>query len=576
MSRDLDEAHRLAALGKHERALQAARLAAAREPRNAQAHQLAVVMCVNLGRPEVALLHSEALVRNLPDRADVLAAHAALLSMLGRPGEGADMARRALAHDPTNLAAASNLASSLVDAGMPGQALAAADAAIALAPGDPTILNTRAMALHLLGHADEAGAEIDRLLALDPSHANALACQASFRLYDTDDPTPIRAAHDRFAAQFPPRPAPPMPALDGRPRVGFISPDLREHSIAWFLEPLLANLGGLDVHVYHTGRVADAVTRRLRGLVPHWRDLTARDAHAQAQTIARDRLHALVELSGLTTGHSLPALALRPAPLQISWLGYAGSTRCSFIDAPIADGLTDPSDGATHADERVLRVDPCFLCYGPPVAVPLPARSVDARRIRFGCFGSLAKTSDHALRLWASVLAAVPGSVLVLKAPALEDATARADLLARLANAGVEPARVAFLPRSPDTASHLATYAQVDIALDSFPYHGTTTTCEALHMGVPVISRVGRSHAARVGLSLLSCVGLADLAVDGEAEFVRAARSLAHEPARLAVLHATLRDRLAACPLTDAKGHAARFAALLEREIAARAPARRD
>lgn len=573
MSRELDEAHRLAALGKHERALQAARLAAAREPHNAQAHQLAVVMSVNLGRPEVALLHSEALVRALPDRADVLAAHAALLSMLGRPGEGADMARRAVTLDPTNLSAASNLASSLVDAGLPGQALAAAEIAIALAPDDPTILNTRAMALHLLGHAEEAGAAMERLLALDPSHANALACQASFRLYATDDPDRIRAAHDRFAAQFPPRPAPPMPALGGRLRVGFISPDLRDHSVAWFLEPLLANLRGLDVHVYNTGRVADAVTRRLRGFVPHWRDLTTRDARVQAETIAKDRLHALVELSGLTTGHSLPALALRPAPLQISWLGYAGATRCPFIDARIADSLTDPE--AADPSDRVVRLDPCFLCYLPPKVAPAQ-RSVDPARIRFGCFGALSKVTDQTLRSWASVLDALPGSTLTLKAPALGDRAACQDLLQRLAALGVQAPRVIFLPRSPDTASHLAAYAHVDIALDTFPYHGTTTTCEALHMGVPVVTRSGRSHASRVGLSLLSCVGLGDLAAESDEGFVRTAQGLAGNVTRLSDLHSSLRDRLTGSALADAPAFAARFADGLHRLIIARAPTTRS
>lgn len=560
------------ALGKHEAALASARVAAATAPGDADAQGLAATLLVRFGRPDLALPFSEALVRLRPIDARALAMHAGLLASLGRFDEGVAIARRALEIEPGNLAAITNLAGALADGGRPFEALARAEEGLVLAPEDPVLLNTRAQALHALGRADEAYAVVERLVALAPDHAGARAAAATLLNYLPGRTlAEARRAHEalgRLVAITPLPPRPPLPPIRDRLRVGLVSADLRTHSVAYFIEPILEHLdrSRFEVFVYSTNPRADATTARLKGYPSAWRDLTPADARTHAGRIAADRLHVLIELAGLTRGQSLPVLAWRPAPIQGTYLGYPNTTGCAFVDVRFVDSTTDPPGTDDSCVERLVRVDPCFVCYRPPDALPGIEARAPGRPITFGCFGTVQKYNAALLALWWRVLAGAPGSRLVLKSQGIEEAGARGDVLGRLARAGIDPARVEILPPAGSMEAHLSMYGRMDVALDTFPYHGTTTTCEALAMGVPTVTLEGGTHAARVGCSLLRAAGLSEWIARDAEEYAAIAARLATDPGTTRGID--LRERVRGSVLCDGRGFADRFGAALERVVA--------
>ena len=236
------------------------------------------------------------------------------------------------------------------------------------------------------------------------------------------------------------------------------------------------------------------------------------------------------------------------------------------MDVRVVDSLTDPAGAEAFATERLVRIDPCFLCYTPrPDAPPVEPRPASGP-VTFGSFNSMQKHTMRALRLWARVMERAPGSRLLIKNRMVMDKDARAVLECRIRDAGIPLDRCDLVAFIKEKSGHLGAYARVDIALDTFPYHGTTTTCEALFMGVPVVSRVGATHAARVGLSLLTNVGLPDLACESDDAFVETAAALAHAAPRRAALRTMLRDRMLASPLCDGAAHTRRLEDLIRAE----------
>jgi predicted O-linked N-acetylglucosamine transferase (SPINDLY family) len=338
--------------------------------------------------------------------------------------------------------------------------------------------------------------------------------------------------------------------------------------VAFFLEPLLEHLDrsrvrvtGVDV----TGGTGDDVTQRLRQRCEAWRDLSLMSDHAAAAALRDDGYDIIIELAGYTAGSKIGAMAYAPAPIIVSYLGYPCSTGMPGITHRIVDSLTDPPGAEAFATETLVRLDPCFLCYRKPFDAPPPRlERRSGEGVVFASFNAIMKIQPPTLDLWARVLAAVPESTLLLKFRGLDSPRAKERLTQALADRGVDQRRLEIVDHHENHAQHLRLYERVDIALDTFPYHGTTTTCDALAMGVPVITRVGETHAARVGLSLLSAVGLSDLAASDDEAYVDAAQRLARSPTRLAELRATLPERLAGSPLCDEKAYALRFMQALE------------
>jgi predicted O-linked N-acetylglucosamine transferase (SPINDLY family) len=269
-----------------------------------------------------------------------------------------------------------------------------------------------------------------------------------------------------------------------------------------------------------------------------------------AQLIRADRIDILIDLSGHSARHRLLVLARKPAPVQVTWLGYPNTTGMSAIDYRITDRVSDPV-GETESlhSENLIRLSSCW-CYQPPLNAPAvaPLPSASGAPVTFGSFNTLAKVSPTTLKLWSQVLAAVPNSRLIIKAAAATEESVQNSIRNQLGAVGD---RVVFLAREPDSFRHLQTYAQIDIVLDTHPYNGTTMTCEALWMGVPVIPLAGRSHVSRVGASLLSSVGLPELIAQDPADYVVRARSFAENLPRLHQLRQQMRHRLTDSPLLD-------------------------
>ena len=339
--------------------------------------------------------------------------------------------------------------------------------------------------------------------------------------------------------------------------VGFVSPDFCAHPVSFFVEPLFRHLDRSQFKVFAYSDVSkpDKVTRSIEQQVDVFRRIVGLDAQTVAKTILDDGIDILFDLAGHTGAGRLDMFHLRPAPVQISWLGYPATTGSAGIDYRLTDRYADPAGTSEHVHtETLLRVDGGFLCYVPSDRTPEASTESPFETngfITFGSFNNLAKLSPECIDMWSEVLGKVPESRLMLKRRELKDPWVRAFFIEQFAAHGIDEKRLQFKTSQVKLEGHLRNYANVDIALDSFPYNGTTTTFEALWMNVPVISLGGDSHASRVGQSILRYAGLNELAATSRNDFVSKAVQLAGDSDQLARYRQTLRDTLADCSLTD-------------------------
>ena len=348
--------------------------------------------------------------------------------------------------------------------------------------------------------------------------------------------------------------------LERKLRIGFVSPDFRGHSVTYFTRPFFEAFDRERFDVIGYAHVAkqDNVTSDLRELATDWRDVVGWSDQKLAAEIRSDRIDILIDLAGLTRDTRLLAFTARPAPVQMTYIGYPNTTGLPQIDYRITDGIADPDDADDDYTETLIRLPGCFLCYAPitqaPDLEPGPCEHRDY--VTFGSFNNFAKINPNVLDLWADVLRAVPNSKLLLKATASKDPTAQGVIRNGLAEKGIEQERVKFADYRKTPMSHLAIYNDVDIALDTFPYNGTTTTCEALWMGVPVITLRGDRHASRVGASLLSAVGFPAGIAESPEEYVATAKLMADHKGILKTTRRTLRDTMYRSPLCNQEAHA--------------------
>jgi len=473
-------------------------------------------------------------VQAIPDNADLHAALSSELSIDSQFVAAAARAREGLRRAPNHARLASSLISILVEMGRSAEAVQTARDAVAQHPDSPLLASQLCHAINYL-----PGVSREDVLAVHQRFGALLE-----RLYPG---TSLPFAGTR--------------ETDRRLRVGIVSGDLRTHSCAYFIESFLRHhdKDQIELFCYHTA-VGDAVTQRLRTYVAHWRECAGISDTALASTIRNDAIDVAIDLSAHTCAASLLAFHARVAPVQITYLAYPNTTGVRSMDHRIIDSHTDPVGAEAWCSEQLLRIDPCFLCYTPPVELPpVPSgSSATDGVIRFGSFNAAAKLSPQTLELWGRVLAAVPNSRLVLKASSFIDPLLRDEVRAQLVSWGAPADRLNILSPAMATSDHLAMYSKIDIALDPFPYHGTTTTIEALLMGVPVVTLAGDRHAARVGSSIMNAISLPDLVADSADAYVKAATSLALDQARLASLRLALRERLLASPLCDAHAHTRR------------------
>ncbi len=562
----------------------------ARTPTHPLVLPMAALACALSGALDKAALYFERALLAAPDDLNLLINCSRVLVERGehdRAIRHMEHARAiAQARGVREPAVAINLCVAYRGASRPVSALHAIETPGSSDPTNPMLAVPRATSWFVLGHPDMAAAALRPAITGNPDRHDlrTFLCAVTNYLPDlsTGEALEEHRAYGRtIASLWPAGPRPPMvPRTPGTPlRVGFVSPDLREHSVAAFLLPLLEHLDRTRIApiAYSAWHAPDEVSAQLRAHCERWHDVPGADLNALRRLVAQDRIDILIDLAGHTILHRLPLFQSRAAPVQITYLGYPATTGVGEMDFRIVDSSTDPAGSEAHSCEALLRLDPCFLCYRPVAGRPAPGvRGADGP-IRFASFNTLQKLSERVLRTWARVIEGVPGSTLTLKSRELRAEEARTHTLERCVGAGLPKDRVRILPGTDTKLQHLAAYGDVDIALDSFPYCGTTTTCEALSMGAPVVTLAGDRHSRRVGVSLLSAVGLGDLVARDEDEYVRLAVALAKDRARLSTLRAELPERLQRSPLCDARAFAARFADLMEHAwdatLAARGPA---
>jgi protein O-GlcNAc transferase len=562
-----------------------------RHPGFVEARRALAAVLGRLGRRDEALAHHAEAARLAPQDAQVQNDLGAALLEADRPAEAASVLRAALLLDPGDADLLGNLAVALDRMGATAPALAAARHAVALRPGHAGSMTNLSIILAsagAYGPAERAAWRAVRLGPLDPgtwgrlgnalidagephaaavAHAQALACDpgnraaAGNRLYaltlspDVSDEE-LTDAIRAWGSSMPSTGS--TPRAEGEPgkrlRVGYVSADFGRHPVGWFLAGVLENHDPARVEAWcYSDRLReDDLTERLRGHASAWRRTAALDDGGLARLVREDGIDLLVDLSGHTAGSRLGAFALRPAPVQASWGGLIGTTGLPAMDWLIADPQEVPPELEPLYTERVLRLPHGYVCYRPPDYAPpvAPLPSAGRGSVTFGCFNRLAKLNDRVMALWARVLDAVPGSRLLLRTKELTCPELRSRIAARFAASGIGPGRLELQPG----AAHrdlLASYSEVDVALDTFPYTGGLTTLEALWMGVPVVTLPGRRFVARHSLTHLTVLGHPEWAARDEDGYVRIAAGLAADTAALADLRRRLRSEMAASPLTD-------------------------
>ena len=443
-------------------------------------------------------------------------------------------------------------------------AIAAGRRGLSLQPDLPEAAANLAFALQQACRIDEALAVAEPAVRRSPSaellHSNLLLMLN----YGSSDPARVAQAHRAFGSAFPSPEPPPLRSEDREHplRVGVLSADLCDHSVAFFAEAIMAHRpADTTVVAVHTAapQPQEPTQQRLRRLTSEWIDANALSDEVLDAKLRDAHLDVLIELSGHSAGGRLAALARKPAPVMITAIGYPNTTGLPAMDYRVVDSITDPPGSEHLCTERLLRLDPCFLCYTPPQQAPEPAMPAGDAPITFGSFNNANKISRQTAELWGGLMRAVPSSRLLLKAWALADAGVNETILARLEAGGVPRDRVDVVAYAAGRDGHLATYHRVHVALDTVPYNGTTTTCEALWMGVPVITTLGDRHAARVSASLLHAVGHPEWVAKDAADFARLGAALATDRAALGGLRGSLRGQMAASTLCDARAYGERF-----------------
>lgn len=563
------------------------RRALALDPENREAHNTLGLALQALGRIDEAVGSFRRAIGSDPNYAEAHNNLGVILSSRGEPRLASESFGRAIALQPDFVEAHNNLGNSLRVEGKPDQAIACFQEALALDPDSPLTLNNLGIAYRANGMIDRARASFERAIAVRPdfhlAHNNlgltfiasaepevALECFRKAVRFKPDyasafsnllfcmtyNPSlvgeSIYAQHVLFGEKFEkplkrawqPHANAPEPAR--KLRVGYVSGDFREHAMAFSIEPVLArhNSDEFDVYCYSTNHLRDEVTQRMEAHADHWRNVAELDDDRAAETIREDRIDILVDLSGHTADNRLLVFARKPAPVQVSWLGYMTTTGLSAIDYRITDEYADPSGRTEALHVETLWRLPSVTVFQPSAESP-PVSSLPvltAGQFTFGCLNNMAKVGSEVVALWARILTALPDARLLLGnagAPAV-----RTRLIRQFAEYGVAESRLSFRAKF-SLAEYLRLHHEIDFALDPFPYNGGATSCHSLWMGVPFVALAGNRYMARMGVSLLANVGLMELVADSPEQYVAIACEFASDYARLAAIRGSLRDRVA-------------------------------
>jgi protein O-GlcNAc transferase len=504
-----------------------------------------------------------------PDFAEAHCHLGVSLQEIGKLDEALASYRRALALKPDFVDAHNNLGIALHVQGKLDGAAASFRRALVLQPDLADAYSNLGNVLKDQGRIDEAVASYRQALILKPdffsAHSNLLLCLnylagtsvSSYleeaRLFGQQTAARVGERFSHWTCAAAPE----------RLRLGLVSGDFRNHPVGFFLENILAELdpARIELFAYSTNHQTDALTARIRSRFGAWKSLLGLPDEAAARLIHDDGVHVLLDLSGHTSYNRLPVFAWKPAPVQVSWLGYSASTGLAEMDYLLADPYVVPPSEEKHFSEAIWRLPESYLCFSPPrravEVAPLPA--LEEGCVTFGSFNNPAKINDLVIALWAKVMHAVKGSRLFLKAKQFGDATFSENMRQRFLACGIGPGRLIMEGFDLNREDHLTAYNRVDIALDTFPYNGTTTSVEGLWMGVPFITRRGDRFIAHVGESIAQNVGMTDWIAGDDEDYL--AKVVAHSAdlEQLSRLRAGLRQQALASPLFDSRRFARNF-----------------
>lgn len=477
----------------------------------------------------------ETALKYQPNDVKTLTNFSVTLKILGKLTQAEACLKKAISKDPNYADAYLNIGNVYLDQGMIAQAIEATQQVLRLAP-------------------QHVGAHDNLMFAMTYSQA-----------YSTQQKLDVAHAYGQLVADKVHTPYTEWQTDVGakRLRIGIVSGDLRQHPVAYFLKALVEHVDAnqFELYAYSTDGREDTTTATLKPYFAQWRSLAGHHDQAAAEIIHADGVHILLDLSGHTGGNKLPIFAWKPAPIQAGWLGYWATTGVEAIDYVIADPVGVPPAHQMQFTETVAYLPETRLCFTPPDNAPevAPLPVLSNGHITFGCYQNMTKVSDEVLRTWAAVMQALPTATLRWQSKSFADVSVIRALQARLTTCGIAPDRVTLIGKVQRDA-YLAGYAEVDMVLDSFPFTGGTTTCEALWMGVPTLTMAGDTLIARQGASLMTAADLADWVVDTPEQYIEQAVLFAQDTAALADLRANLRAQVYISALMDG----ARFARNME------------
>jgi predicted O-linked N-acetylglucosamine transferase (SPINDLY family) len=564
----------VSALGRADEAVQAFTQAARVSPREARVQSNLSVALLRAGDPVKAIEAAQRATELDPSLPEAFASLGHALNVLHRSEEAVAALQRALGLRPAYPDALLGLSRALVDQGRPSLAILALTRAVELSPGSAEYQDALANAYHAIGDLESARAVRRKAagsLVRSPSmDANGLLEQQYDP--DVDDDVALRAARDWGLRQIAATPArPPLDRVTGsasrKLRIGYVSGGFYRHPVGWLGGgPIRAhNRERFHVTIYANQSWADELTAEVRGAVDAWTPIFGLDDGTVAARIVADQIDILVDLCGHTAGNRLGVFARRPAPLQVSWLGYFATTGLPTIDYVLLDDDHLVPGAEELFVEEVVRLPRCRFCYkapaytGPPALPPL----VTSGRVTFGSFNNTAKINARVIALWAQILGRIPGSGLLLKWRSYADPILQARTRDAFGKHGIDPRRIRFAGATPHDAM-FAEYSQVDIALDPFPFSGGLTSCEALWMGVPVLTLPGSRPVSRQTHSILRCIGRSEFSLETPEQFIETAVDLAHDVDRLVAIRKGLRSEMSSSPLCDPAGCAASLEAVYQ------------
>jgi predicted O-linked N-acetylglucosamine transferase (SPINDLY family) len=534
------------------------------QPNNVTALHFIGVIYYQLKDYSSAIIYIKKALQFGPDYADAYNNLGSVLQETGQLEESIACYQKAININPKFDRAYYNLGTALKEKWEIDDAIANYQKAIRLNPHLAEAYNNLGLALQDQGKVEEAEKYYRHGLRLKPDfplcHSNLLLLM---NYNSRHNPKSVFAEHLQFAKNIaePLYPSnlqyPNDPSPSRRLKIGYVSPDFRRHAVSYFSEPVITehNREHFEVFCYSNNAIYDEVTQRIQENADQWRNIVGISDKDVTELIQNDKIDILVDLAGHTADNRILVFAQKPAPIQISWIGYLATTGLSTMDYKIADNYTDPL-GKTEQfyTEKLLRLSESFLCYLPDRDAPdvgkLPALS--AGHITFGSFNNFSKVTPEVFSLWATILKELPDSCLILKGKSFRDKTTCQYAINMFKQRDIAAHRIILQPPDP-SPRHLESYNLVDIGLDTFPFNGAATTCEALWMGVPIITIAGTAYHSSVGTSLLSNVGLKDLIAKTHDEYIRLAVNLSNDIERLKILRSSLRDIMAHSPLCDAK-----------------------